>query len=115
MFRHGRDVELLKRQYLQLLEPDQLTLPPAVLLRRPEVQADMYETMFRKGCLPYPPPDRYRLRVLKTIVKRLEESVVEPDEDVRSPCLEHPCSVRPNNLSLRSIAFEILICAHPHG
>lgn len=82
-------LELLKRQYLQLLDPELLSLPPADVIRLPHVQAQIHETMFRDGCLPYPPPDRYRLRVLKVLVQRMEAAIADPEEDVGSLTL--PC------------------------
>ena len=75
-------VELLKRQYLQLLEPSQLSLPPPDVLKRPQVQAEIYDSMFREGCLVYEPADRYKLRVLKRLIHTIEGAVSDPDEDV---------------------------------
>jgi len=80
-------LQLLKRQYLQLLDPEQLSLPPADVIRLPYVQAQIYETMFRDGCLSFPPPDRYKLRVLKMLVQRMEAAIDDPEEDVGSPTL----------------------------
>ena len=77
--------ELLKRQYLQLLDPEKLSIPPPELIRLPHVQAQIYETMFRDGCLPFSPPDRYKLRVLKKLVQQMEDAIIDPEEDVGSP------------------------------
>ena len=75
-------VELLRRQYLQLIDPDQLTLPSKGLLRVPKIQANIYHSMFEQSKLPFTPPERYKLRVLKRIVNALEDAVVDPEVDV---------------------------------
>lgn len=80
-------LELLRRQYLQLLNPEQLCLPAADLIRLPFVQAQIYETMFRDIRLSFSPPDRYKLRVLKMLVQRMEDAIADPEEDVGSPVL----------------------------
>lgn len=77
-----RQIDILKRQYLQLIEPDQLSLPVMNALRFPEVQALIFHSMFNLKELPFPPPDRYRFRVLKKIVYALEQSIVDPEKDV---------------------------------
>jgi len=80
-------VELLRRQYLQLLDPEQLTLPSMELLRLPETQARIYDGMFDESKIAYPPPARYIFRVLKRLVTALEEAIVNPEEDVCFPKL----------------------------
>lgn len=75
-------IELLRRQYVQLVEPEHLILPQKDVIKLPEVQAELFETMFRKGSLEYPPSERYQLRVLKRIVTALEEAIDDPDQDV---------------------------------
>ena len=75
-------VELLKRQYLQLIGPEQLTLPTKGLLRSPEIQAQIYHSMFDDSVLSFAPPERYRLRVLKRLVNAIEEAILDTEEDV---------------------------------
>ena len=76
-------VELLKRQYLQLIEPEGLTLPPKEVLRLPETQTQIYNDMFNEPRLvDYALPERYKLRVLKRLVKALEDAIEDPEEDV---------------------------------
>ena len=75
-------VERLKRQYFQLLDPEQLTLPPPEDLRLPEVQTQIFDDLFNELRLTYSPPERYKFRVLKRIVGALGEAIVDPDEDV---------------------------------
>ena len=80
--RESDQIELLRRQYFQLLEPNLLAIPGPELLRRPEVQRQVYEKMFRSEKLMFVPNDRYRLRVLKELVSRIENAISDPEEDV---------------------------------
>lgn len=75
-------VELLKRQYLQLIDPAELTLPRKELLRSPGTQAQIYNDIFDESRITYMPPERYRFRVLKRLVKALEDTIEDPEEDV---------------------------------
>ena len=84
-------VELLKRQYLQLIDPEGLTLPRREVLRLPETQVQIYNDMFDESRLAYAPPERYRFRVLKRLVKALEDAIEDPEEDVRFLLLLPPC------------------------
>ena len=83
-------VEILRRQYLQMLEPDKLTLPSSEELILPQTQAYIFATMFNSESLSFVPSVRYQFRVLKKIIAALEKSVVYPEEDV---CLPLPCSL----------------------
>ncbi|KAL1854853.1 hypothetical protein VTK73DRAFT_8681 [Phialemonium thermophilum] len=65
------------RQYLQL-EPV-LTFPDGELLREEATQRFLYARLFAPGALPYPPPPRYQLRVLKEMVARIERSIHDWD------------------------------------
>ena len=75
-------VELLRRQYLQLQDPSQLSIPARNVIKKPKVQAQIFDTMFREGNLAYEPPDRYKLRVLKKLLEAIEAAVEDPEEDV---------------------------------
>ena len=75
-------VELLKRQYLQLIDPEELELPRKEILKLPDTQAQIYDDIFDESRRNYAPPERYRLRVLKRIVKALEDAIDDPEEDV---------------------------------
>ena len=75
-------IELFRRQFLQLEDLNRLALPPPDLVKKPDMQRYVYNTMFRDGCLAHAPPSRYKLRVLKKLVEHLEQSVADPDEDV---------------------------------
>ena len=76
------EVELLRRQYLQLLDPKSLTIPDSHILKQPEIQSQIFNALFRDGSLTYPPPVGYRTRVLKLLVNALEKAMTDPDEDV---------------------------------
>ncbi len=75
-------VELLRRQYIQLIDPERLTLPSQELLRLPDTQAQIFHSLFDESALSFSPPERYNFRVLKRLISALEEAVVDPDEDV---------------------------------
>ena len=82
----NQQLELLRRQYLQLWEPDKLNLPSMDIIRLPEIQASIFESIFREDNLKYTPPDRYKIRVLKKLVDMIERAIVDPEEDVGFPC-----------------------------
>lgn len=73
-------VELLRRQYLQLFDPNRLSLPSDTALRLPEVQAQIHATMFAET--DHAPPDRYQFRVLKRLIDHLQQVILDPEEDV---------------------------------
>lgn len=75
-------IDLLRRQYLQLVEPDQLVLPPMETLRFNEVQKQICYRMFNESGASFLPPSRYRFRVLKRIINAIEQSITDPEEDV---------------------------------
>jgi hypothetical protein len=71
-------------QYFQLIDPKSLAIPTPCILKRPSVQEQIYNEMFDEVSLsPIIPPASYRLRVLKSIVTRIEASEEwDPEEDV---------------------------------
>lgn len=73
---------LFRRQYLQLFEPDFLAWPPKSLLRDAGVQQWLYKHCFDTDTNPHLPSDRYRLRVLKPLVRKVEQAIEDPEEDV---------------------------------
>lgn len=79
---HG--ITRLVAQYFQLIDPKSLAIPPPCILKRSSVQAQIYNEMFDEDSLaPVIPPAGYRLRVLKSIVTRIEASEEwDPEEDV---------------------------------
>ena len=78
-------VELLRRQYLQLIDPNELAIPSKDALKSPDLQARIYDTMFNGHSLRFSPPDRYKFRVLKKLVVAMEQAIVDPEEDVGFP------------------------------
>lgn len=73
---------LFRRQYLQLFEPDFLAWPHKSLLRDAGVQQWLYKHCFDTDTNPHLPSDRYRLRVLKPLVRKVEQAIEDPEEDV---------------------------------
>ncbi|KAI8241552.1 Protein-lysine N-methyltransferase EFM3 [Colletotrichum sp. SAR 10_99] len=65
-------------QYLQL-EPT-LDYPPAQVIREPQAQNAIYKKLFSDEGPRYAPPGRYRLRVLKELVARIESSIEDWDQ-----------------------------------
>lgn len=80
-----RQVELLRRQYLQLVDPEQLKMPSTEILRLPEVQGRIFDNVFNDEFCSFPSPKPYKFRVLKKIIAAVELSIVDPEEDVGSP------------------------------
>ncbi|KAF2248224.1 hypothetical protein BU26DRAFT_329496 [Trematosphaeria pertusa] len=72
---------ILCRQYFQLVEPAQLRWPEDAVLKDPRVQSWIFNSLFNAEKVMNPPPERYRLRVLKSLVSRLEQSIDDPEED----------------------------------
>lgn len=75
---------LFRRQYFQLFEPGFLAWPPKALLRDTGVQRWLYNNLFNADNNPYLPSDRYRFRVLKPLVAKIEQAIEDPEEDVGS-------------------------------
>jgi hypothetical protein len=80
---HG--LQVLQRQFFQLVDPHQLRWPDSSILKKPDTQAWMYAHMFDASSIKSPPPDRYQLRVLKLLISKLERAIENPEEDVRLP------------------------------
>ncbi|KAI1099277.1 putative methyltransferase-domain-containing protein [Jackrogersella minutella] len=72
---------LLRRQYMQLLEPDFLAWPPLKLLKNTDVQKWLFKHLFDPSRNLRLPPDRYQMRVLKQLVAKIEKAIEEPEED----------------------------------
>ena len=75
-------VDFLRRQYLQLTDPEELALPHKELLKLPDTQAQIYNEIFDESKHTYLPPERYRYRVLKRLVGAIEDAIQDPEEDV---------------------------------
>ncbi|KAI1493098.1 putative methyltransferase-domain-containing protein [Biscogniauxia mediterranea] len=72
---------LLRRQYLQLFEPDFLAWPPPQLLKSADAQAWIHKHLFDENRNVKLPPPRYRLRVLKPLLAKIEKAIQDPEED----------------------------------
>lgn len=103
-------VQLLRRQYLQLVEPSNLSFPtdPSTL-RSPHFQASLYESLFAPN---QPnntsPPERYTARVLKKLITKLSEPPIalggeEQDQEqpvIPTPSIHPAKKVKIDNLTL---------------
>jgi hypothetical protein len=78
----GTELEILRRQYLQLIEPSQLRWPQPQALKAPNVQGWIYENLFNSDKVAFLPPERYQHRVLKLLISKLEAAITDPEEDV---------------------------------
>ena len=103
-------IELLKRQYLQILDPEDLLLPRAELLKLPEIQTKIYEVMFNETNIAYPLPARYAFRVLKRLVHAIEQAIDDPEEDVGFPHYFTWCSSYACPFSLPDIDYPKRCC-----
>ena len=81
-----QQIELYRRQYFQLIDPQHLTVPHLDVLRLPRVQEEIYSKMFSDESVPFLPPPRFRFRVLKALIDILHEGFQDPEEHV-SLCL----------------------------
>ncbi|KAI1761576.1 putative methyltransferase-domain-containing protein [Hypoxylon sp. FL1150] len=72
---------LLRRQYLQLFEPDFLAWPPSKFLKDYDVQKWLHRNLFDPTRNSRLPPERYQMRVLKQLVGKIENAIEDPYED----------------------------------
>ena len=82
----AQQIELYRRQYFQLVDPQHLTLPHLDVLRLPQVQEDIHSKMFSDKSVQFLPPPRFRFRVLKALIDVLHDGFQDPEEHV-SLCL----------------------------
>lgn len=79
-----KQIRLFRRQYLQLLDAQHLTWPSPDTLRSSQAQEWIYENLFQTDDADrFLPPERYRLRILKLLMSKIETSIVDPEQDVR--------------------------------
>ncbi|KAF2497503.1 hypothetical protein BU16DRAFT_605982 [Lophium mytilinum] len=76
-------LDLLRREYLQLVEIEHIRWPDAALLKTADTQAWIYEKLIDRDMLQSPPPDRYQVRFLKSLVSKIESAIEDPEEEVR--------------------------------
>ncbi|KAI5928100.1 putative methyltransferase-domain-containing protein [Camillea tinctor] len=107
---------LLRRQYLQLFEPDFLAWPPPQLLRSADAQAWIHKHMFDENRNEKLPPPRYRLRVLKPLLARIEKSIQDPEEDeISDELMNHLATLMTNGVpselqAVQEKAFVTFAC-----
>lgn len=76
-------LELFRAQYFQTLPLQELRMPPDSTLRKIRSQEWMYRYMFDTEHVTHLPQERYRARVLKQLVTRIEATFEDAEEDVR--------------------------------
>ncbi|KAF2150711.1 hypothetical protein K461DRAFT_328916 [Myriangium duriaei CBS 260.36] len=74
-------LDIFVRQILQLVPFPQLSWPQFDLLRSPYNQHYIWEKCFRPDEGSSLPPVRYRYGVLKLLLRKIENAIVDPDED----------------------------------
>ncbi|KAF2100611.1 S-adenosyl-L-methionine-dependent methyltransferase [Rhizodiscina lignyota] len=96
-----------KNQYIQQVNVQELDWPRPELLRLDRVQQELWKTIFSPDALQYPPPERYEARVLKELVKKIEGSLVAPDEDdILDELLSHLASLLSNANPSEAVAAQ---------
>ncbi|KAI0843259.1 putative methyltransferase-domain-containing protein [Hypoxylon sp. FL0890] len=93
----NRDVDpqllLLRRQYMQLFEPDFLAWPPPKFLKGIDVQKWLYRYMFDPSRNPRLPPEGYQMRVLKRLIDKIETATeTENLKDISNELVERLAS-----------------------
>ncbi|KAI4119296.1 MAG: hypothetical protein LQ345_000765 [Seirophora villosa] len=75
-----RRIGVFMRQYLQMIDPAELTYPPGQLIKSVDVQSFLVDHMFdrRRWRLP---PARYSFRVLKKLISIITVAISNPEED----------------------------------
>ncbi|KAI1204552.1 putative methyltransferase-domain-containing protein [Annulohypoxylon truncatum] len=68
---------ILRRQYMQLFEPDFLAWPPSSLLKSADVQKWLYKRLFDPSLNPKLPPEGYQMRVLKLLLSKIKKATDE--------------------------------------
>jgi protein-lysine N-methyltransferase EEF2KMT len=82
------NLEIFRRQYLQLVPISQLRYPPVDVLKRIEVQNWLFSNLFDDNATLYVAPSTvYRLQVLKELLARIEDAFIDPDKDVRNDAI----------------------------
>ena len=75
-----RQLSLFRRQYLQL-QVD-IRYPDPSCLRQEMFQQFLQDELFDEESIEHQPPQRYQIRVLKELIKRIEASIVDWEEEV---------------------------------
>ncbi|KAL8858295.1 MAG: hypothetical protein Q9178_005158 [Gyalolechia marmorata] len=72
-------LEIFRRKYLQMLDPDEIAYPMEWFIKLPEVQKWIYENIFNRKNVPIYLP--YAFRILKKLLFILEAAIEDPEED----------------------------------
>jgi hypothetical protein len=75
-----QELKIFRRQYLQLQV--KITYPAPDSLRQEVFQQTLYDRVFAEGAVEHHPPERYQLKVLKELMRRIESSITNWDEEV---------------------------------
>lgn len=74
----------VRRFCRQVLQNEQTPdFPPSDLLREDQVQEAIYTQVFSAETTVYPPPPSYKLKVLKSLLWRIEDSILDWEKHVR--------------------------------
>ncbi|KAI0900234.1 putative methyltransferase-domain-containing protein [Annulohypoxylon nitens] len=65
---------ILRRQYMQLFEPDFLAWPSPNLLKSADVQKWLFKRLFDPRLNPYLPPESYQIIVLKLLLSKIKKA-----------------------------------------
>lgn len=75
-------------QYLQL-QPS-LDYPDKENIRKDLFQQALYARLFAENAIEHAPPQRYQFRVLKELIRRIEDSIQDREEEVCLPNIYLP-------------------------
>lgn len=77
-------LNVFKSQYFQLVPVQDLKFPEQDVIRNIQAQKWLHDELFNtNGLTKYLPSTRYQVQVLKRLLILIEESVQDPDHDVR--------------------------------
>jgi hypothetical protein len=77
---YQHELSLFRRQYLQLQVG--INYPDAQCLRQEDFQQALCNEVFSEGAVKYQPPQRYQLRILKELIRKIETSISDWEEEV---------------------------------
>jgi hypothetical protein len=97
-----RQLNLFRRQYFQLQVA--IRYPDPQCLRQEIFQQLLHAELFDEGTAEYQPPHRYQIRVLKELIRRIEESITDWQEEV---CISFTICIR--RLPLFYLSYELYL------
>ena len=79
-----QQLQVFRNQYLQYIPTQELRWPESSILRTSSAQKWLFDNIFdTSGITNFFPPEKYQLRVLKNLIQLIQESIKDPEEDVR--------------------------------